>query len=150
MWSDSRTSSTVDELIAKLNVEKDHFRELSGLPISPLSTALKLRWMKKFVPAVRDACRNQVLLAGTIDSWLVWNLVRGLHVTDCTNASRTLLMNLNTLQWDPVLTHAFSIDQSILPEIRSSSEIIGKINDGSDLDGLVISAVSNYLKMSYQ
>lgn len=106
--------------------------------------------MKKFVPAVRDACRSQVLLTGTIDSWLVWNLIRGLHVTDCTNASRTLLMNLNTLQWDPVLTRAFSIDESILPEIRSSSEIIGKINDGSELDGIVISAVSIPLKMCYQ
>lgn len=106
--------------------------------------------MKKFVPAVRDACRSQVLLAGTIDSWLVWNLIRGLHVTDCTNASRTLLMNLNTLQWDPVLTRAFSIDESILPEIRSSSEIIGKINDGSELDGIVISAVSIPLNMCYQ
>ncbi|CAO1406656.1 unnamed protein product [Diamesa tonsa] len=141
VWSDSRTSSTVDDFLAKLNVEKDHFREISGLPVSPLSTALKIRWMKKFVPAVRDACRSQVLLAGTIDSWLVWNLIRGLHVTDCTNASRTLLMNLNTLQWDPVLTRAFSIDESILPEIRSSSEIIGKINDGSELDGIVISAI---------
>jgi glycerol kinase len=97
--------------------------------------------MKKFIPAVREACRNETCLAGTIDSWIVWNLVRGLHVTDVTNASRTLLMNLSTLSWDQQLIKAFSIDESMLPEIKSSSEIYGRVNDGSSLDGLPISAI---------
>lgn len=132
---------SVDELLEKLAIGKDHFREISGLPISSTFSALKIRWMKKFVPAVREACREKRCLAGTIDSWIVWNLIRGLHVTDVTNASRTLLMNLATLSWDTQLTRAFSIDESILPEIRSSSEIFGKINDGSALNDLKISAI---------
>jgi glycerol kinase len=141
VWKDTRTTSSVDELLEKLNVDKDHFRELSGLPISSLASALKIRWMKKFVPAVRETCRDGKCLAGTIDTWIVWNLIRGLHVTDVTNASRTLLMNLSTLSWDTQLTKAFSIDETILPEIRSSSEVFGKVNDGSALDGLTISAI---------
>jgi glycerol kinase len=141
VWKDTRTKVSIDELLEKLSVDKDHFREISGLPISSTFSALKIRWMKKFVPAVRDACREGKCLAGTIDSWIVWNLCRGLHVTDVTNASRTLLMNLSTLSWDTQLMTAFSIDESMLPEIRSSSEIIGKVNDGSELDGLTISAI---------
>lgn len=93
------------------------------------------------MPAVRETCRENKCLAGTIDTWIVWNLIRGLHVTDSTNASRTLLMNLSTLTWDSQLTKAFSVDEDILPEIRSSSEIYGKVNDGSELDGLVISSI---------
>lgn len=122
-------------------MDKDHFREISGLPISSLASALKICWLKEFVPAVKSACREGKCLAGTIDSWIVWNLSRGLHVTDPTNASRTLLMNLHTLTWDSELTKAFSIDEEMLPEIRSSSEIFGKINDGSELDGIRISAI---------
>lgn len=141
MWKDTRTTSSVDEILEKLNVGKDHFREISGLPISSLASALKIRWLKKFVPAVRDACRDGNCLAGTIDSWIVWNLTRTLHVTDVTNASRTLLMNLQTLSWDSQLTIAFNINEDILPEIKSSSEIIGRVSDGSELDGLIISAI---------
>ncbi|CRK92968.1 CLUMA_CG006499, isoform A [Clunio marinus] len=141
VWKDTRTMTSVDEILQKLNVDKDHFRELSGLPVSSIPSALKIRWLKKFVPSVRDACRDGLCLAGTIDSWIVWNLIRGLHVTDCTNASRTLLMNLSTLMWDSQLTKAFKIDDTILPEIKSSSEIYGRINDGSELDGLVISSI---------
>lgn len=141
MWKDTRTSTSVDELLEKLNVDKDHFREISGLPISSLASALKIRWLKKFVPAVRDACREGNCLAGTIDSWIVWNLTRGLHVTDVTNASRTLLMNLTTLSWDQSLVKAFSIEEDMLPEIKSSSEIIGQVSDKSELNGLTISAI---------
>lgn len=141
MWKDTRTASSVDEILEKLNVDKDHFRSLSGLPISSLSSALKIRWLKKFVPTVREACREGKCLAGTIDTWILWNLIEGLHVTDPTNASRTLLMNLYTLTWDSQLTKAFSINEAMLPEIRSSSEIFGTINDGSALDGLIISAI---------
>lgn len=141
VWRDIRTTTMVDELLQKLSVDKDHFREISGLPISSLASALKIRWLKKYVPAVREACREGKCLAGTIDSWIVWNLTKGLHVTDVTNASRTLLMNLSTLTWDSQLTKAFAIDERILPEIKSSSEIIGTVSDGSDLDGLIISAI---------
>jgi glycerol kinase len=125
----------------KLSVDKDHFVEISGLPISSFASALKMRWLKKFVPLVRETCRDGLCLAGTVDSWIVWNLIRGLHITDCTNASRTLLMNIQTLNWDPQLALAFSVDERILPEIRSSSEVYGRINDGSALDGLLVSAI---------
>ncbi|KAG5680113.1 hypothetical protein PVAND_009639 [Polypedilum vanderplanki] len=141
VWKDTRTATSVDEIMEKLSVAKDHFVEISGLPISSFSSALKMRWLKKFVPLVRETCREGLCLAGTIDSWIIWNLINGLHITDCTNASRTLLMNIQTLNWDPQLMNAFSIDEKILPEIRSSSEVYGKINDGSILDGLTVSAV---------
>lgn len=141
VWKDTRTTSSVDELLEKLGVDKDHFREISGLPVSSLCSALKIRWLKRFVPAVRETCREGKCLAGTVDSWIVWNLTRGLHVTDVTNASRTLLMNLNTLSWDSQLTKAFNIDEDILPEIRSSSEIYGRVTDESELNGLTISAI---------
>lgn len=141
VWSDNRTSVTVDTLMSTLNVDKDHFREISGLPISSFASALKIRWLKQNVPSVREAMHAGVCLAGTIDSWIVWNLIKELHITDCTNASRTLLMNLHTLNWDHQLCLAFKIDESILPTIRSSSEIYGTINDGSALDGVVISSL---------
>lgn len=149
VWKDTRTTTSVDELLGKLGVDKDHFRVISGLPISSLCSALKIRWMKKFVPAVTKACREGKCLAGTVDSWIVWNLTRGLHVTDVTNASRTLLMNLNTLSWDSQLTKAFNIDEDMLPEIRSSSEIFGRVTDNSELHGLTISAIIGNQQASF-
>lgn len=125
----------------KLGVDKDHFRSICGLPLSPTFSAPKIRWLRKTIPAVRDACREGRCLFGTIDSWIVFNLIKGLHVTDVTNASRTLLMNLSTLTWDNQMIKSFSIDENMLPEIRSSSEIIGTINDESALDGLLVSAI---------
>lgn len=136
-----RTTTSVDEILDKLSVDQDHFREISGLPISSFASALKVRWLKRFSSAVRDACREGNCLFGTIDTWIIWNLIRGLHITDCTNASRTLLMNLKTLNWDPQLCLAFSIDETMLPEIKSSSEVYGRINDGSSLDGLIVSSI---------
>lgn len=127
--------------MSKLNVTKDHFQKIAGLPISSFASALKIRWLKQNVPSIRDAIRDRNCLAGTIDSFIVYNLIKGLHVTDCTNASRTLLMNLHTLNWDHQLCLAFKIEDNILPEIRSSSEIYGFINDGSALEGLPISSL---------
>lgn len=122
-------------------MDKDFFRSICGLPISPTFSAPKIRWLKKNIPAVGVACRERRCLVGTIDSWIVFNLIKSLHITDVTNASRTLLMNLSTLTWDPQLLKSFSIDEIMLPEIKSSSEIYGTINDDSSLQGLVISAI---------
>lgn len=141
VWSDNRSSQQVDAIMSSMSVDKDHFREIAGLPISSFASATKIKWLKQNVPSVRECIKEGNCLAGTIDSWIVWNLIQGLHVTDVTNASRTLLMNLHTLNWDHQLCLAFKIDESILPEIRSSSEIYGKINDGSALDGIPISAI---------
>ena len=96
------------------------------------------------VPQIRAAADNDTLMFGTVDTWLVWNMTGGLtgghHVTDVTNASRTMLMNIETLQWDPYLLKFFDIPRSILPEIRSSSEIYGKLAS-TELRGTPISGV---------
>lgn len=101
---------------------------------------MKLRWLLDNVPRVQNALKNgDDILFGTVDTWLIWNLTGGVHVTDVTNASRTMLMNLETLQWDPILIQYFDIPESIiLPEIKTSSEVYGHVKKGS-LQGVPIS-----------
>lgn len=145
-WNDIRTEITVDKILAKLpDNNKNHFKPICGLPISPYFSALKLKWLKDSVKLVRKAYREKRLMFGTVDTWIIWNLTGGvnggLHITDVTNASRTLLMNIETLHWDPLLCRTFSVTEDILPEIKSSSEIYGTINCGSCLDGLPISGI---------
>ena len=132
VWSDIRTASVVDQIIAKFpDQSKNHIKPLCGLPVSPYFSALKIRWMKDNVPAVRKAIRDKRCKVGTMDTWIVWNLTGGkdggLYITDVTNASRTMLMNIETLSWDPTLCRYFDIPIQMLPEIRSSSEIYGNI-----------------------
>nr|XP_029720221.1 glycerol kinase-like isoform X1 [Aedes albopictus]XP_029720223.1 glycerol kinase-like isoform X1 [Aedes albopictus]XP_029720228.1 glycerol kinase-like isoform X1 [Aedes albopictus] len=146
VWDDIRTNSTVDKVLARIpDQNRNHFRQISGLPISPYFSALKLCWLKENVPAVRRACREKRCYAGTIDTWLIWNLTGGPNggafVTDVTNASRTLLMNIETLFWDPILIKTFNLHVDMLPEIRSSSEIYGSLKYGGVLDGIPVSAI---------
>ncbi|XP_047509707.1 glycerol kinase-like isoform X2 [Pieris napi] len=145
-WNDIRTDSTVDAILAKVpDRNKNYLKNICGLPISPYFSALKMRWLKDNIKAVRRASRDKRLMFGTVDSWIVWNLTGGprggLHITDVTNASRTLLMNLETLNWDPMLCRLFGIHRESLPQIRSSSEIYGIVRDGSVLDGIRISGI---------
>ncbi|KAH8275012.1 hypothetical protein KR018_010080 [Drosophila ironensis] len=142
VWKDIRTSSTVEQIVAKLP-DENHFRSTTGLPISTYFSALKIRWMVDNVPEVRKAVRDRRCKFGTVDSWIVWNLTNGaLHITDVTNASRTLLMNLQTQTWDPVLLKTFDIDEETLPTIRSCSEIYGRITvDHSVLRGMPLSGI---------
>ncbi|XP_018909612.2 glycerol kinase 3 isoform X1 [Bemisia tabaci] len=145
LWSDMRADVTVDEVLAKFpDNNKDYLKPLSGLPVSPYFSALKLKWLIDNVPSVRKAIREHRCLFGTVDSWLIWNLTGGkdggLHITDVTNASRTMLMNIDSLQWDPLLCKHFHIPMEILPEIRSSSEIYGLVK-GHMLDGVPISGI---------
>ncbi|CAH0403748.1 unnamed protein product [Chilo suppressalis] len=145
-WNDIRTDSTVDAILAKVpDRNKNYLKSICGLPISPYFSALKMRWLKDNVKAVRRASREKRLLFGTVDSWIIWNLTGGpqggLHITDVTNASRTLLMNLETLNWDPMLCRLFGIHRDTLPQIRSSSEVYGSVNDGTILDGISISGI---------
>ncbi|XP_055373223.1 glycerol kinase [Condylostylus longicornis] len=142
IWLDMRTSSTVDYLLQKIpNHSKNinYLKPLCGLPLSPYFSALKLRWLKDNVPRVSQAMDLGNLLFGTIDSWLIWNLTGGtkggVHITDVTNASRTMLMNIETLEWDKHLLKFFELPINILPDIRSSSEIYGyiKLNSLSDI-----------------
>jgi glycerol kinase len=112
------------------------------LPISTYFSALKIKWMMDNVLQVKDAIRENRCAFGTVDSWLLWNLIgdKSVHVTDVTNASRTMLMNLKTLAWDDQLCRFFGVPKSILPEIKSSAEHFGTINSGC-LNGVPITAV---------
>ncbi|KAL7733626.1 hypothetical protein ACLKA6_005079 [Drosophila palustris] len=142
VWKDIRTSSTVEKIVAKVQ-DPNYFKERTGLPISTYFSALKICWLRDNVPEVKQAIRKNRCKAGTVDSWIVWNLTNGaLHITDVTNASRTLLMNLETQDWDPVLLKTFDIQEDMLPKIHSCSEIFGKITcDRCVLRGLTLSGI---------
>ncbi|EFN83485.1 Glycerol kinase [Harpegnathos saltator] len=134
VWMDMRTTSIVDDILKTIrNKNKNYLKPLCGLPISPYFSALKLKWLLQNVPRVQEALAKERLMFGTIDSWLIWNLTGGakggVHSTDVTNASRTMLMNIVTLKWDPTLLSFFKIPAKILPRIQSSSEIYGYIQD---------------------
>lgn len=150
VWNDARTEETVSKVLDNIpDRNPDHFKEITGLPISPYFSALKLMWLKENVPEIHSAIEDKKCLVGTIDTWLTWNLTGGpnggRHITDVTNASRTLLMNLETLQWDPQLLETFSIPIGVLPKIVSSSEVYGDIRDDCVIDGIPISGVSIYI-----
>ncbi|XP_033935043.1 glycerol kinase isoform X1 [Pseudochaenichthys georgianus] len=130
VWLDLRTQSTVERLINKTpGRNKNHLKHKTGLPISTYFSAVKLRWLMDNVDEVHDAVVSHRAMFGTVDSWLIWCLTGGksggVHCTDVTNASRTMLFNIHTLDWDPELCTYFGIPMEILPKVRSSSEIYG-------------------------
>ncbi|XP_041977169.1 glycerol kinase-like [Aricia agestis] len=136
VWLDVRTSKIVDEL--NKNKGKrciNAVTRTSGLPLSTYFSSVKLKWLLENVTEVKRAVSANECMAGTVDSWLIWNLtggnVGGVHATDVTNASRTQLMSLRSLEWDDGLLRFFDIPKSILPKIRSSAEIYGYIATGS-------------------
>jgi glycerol kinase len=120
VWQDTR----VDPLVAEFARAggQDRFRAATGLPLASYFSALKLRWLMDNVPEMRRRAEAGELVFGTIDTWLMWNLT-GQHITDVTNASRTMLMNLATLDWDDALLAAFDIPRSVLPRIVPSSSV---------------------------
>jgi len=137
VWQDTR----VDPMVAEFARDggQDRFRERTGLPLASYFSALKLRWLLDHVPGARDAARDGDLAFGTIDAWLMWHLA-GQHVTDVTNASRTQLMNLSTLDWDDSLLSAFDVPRSVLPRIVPSSEVYGTglgVLDGVPIAGIL-------------
>ncbi|XP_064471144.1 glycerol kinase 3-like isoform X1 [Ornithodoros turicata] len=143
IWLDNRTVQTVERLLDKVpGHDKDFLRQKCGLPLSTYFSAVKLVWLLENVPEVQNAVRKGRCMFGTVDSWLLYNFTGGckggVHLTDVTNASRTMLMDIETLQWDTYLCKFFDIPQSILPEIRSSSEIYGAMCEGP-LAGVPIS-----------
>ena len=121
VWQDTRTADLVNTLTSK----RARLIEQTGLPPTTYFSSLKLRWMLDNVAGLRDAARNGHAIFGTVDTWVIWNLTGGvdggLHVTDVTNASRTQLMNLRTLEWDDELLAIFDIPRQMLPAIRPSS-----------------------------
>ena len=139
VWQDTRTDKIVEEL-AKSGGQ-DRFRDKSGLPLATYFSGPKVRWILENVDGAEDRADAGDLIFGNIDSWLIWNLTGGtdggLHMTDVTNASRTLMMDLRSLQWDHATAQTIGVPESMLPEIRSSSEVYGEVKAGP-LAGIAI------------
>lgn len=113
----------------------------TGLPISTYFSALKIKWLIENIPTVKSSLKQDRVMFGNVDAWLLWNLTNKIeHLTDVTNASRTLLMDLETLNWDPYLCDFFHIPQSILPRIKASSDFFGQISTGL-LKGIPITGI---------
>jgi glycerol kinase len=127
VWQDTRTKSICDVLAKSAGI--DRFRATTGLPLATYFSGPKLQWILENHPDVRAAAKAGDAIFGTIDSWLIWQLTGGTrggqHVTDVTNASRTMLMNLATLQWDPQMLEVLKIEPKMLPRITPSSEPAG-------------------------
>ncbi|HEY2233928.1 MAG TPA: glycerol kinase GlpK, partial [Candidatus Angelobacter sp.] len=142
VWQDTRVAEEVSKFAKEPG--NGFFRSRTGLPLSTYFSALKLRWLLENVSGARGQAESGEVLFGNIDSFLLWKLTgaenTGLHATDVTNASRTQLMNLKTLEWDEELLRAFSIPRQVLPEIRSSSEVYGHIAQGP-LEGVAIAGI---------
>jgi glycerol kinase len=125
VWQDRRTSEYCDQLKQK-DLDKV-IQQKTGLVLDAYFSATKVQWILNNVEGVREKAKQGKLAFGTIDSWLIWNLTEGkLHITDVSNASRTMLFNINNLHWDEELLEIFDIPKSILPLVRSSSEIYGE------------------------
>jgi glycerol kinase len=124
VWQDRRTADFCDQL--KNDGESLKILEKTGLIIDAYFSATKIRWILDNVEDARKLAEDGQLVFGTIDSWLIWNLTRGgLHITDVSNASRTMLFNIHSLNWDEELLKIFNIPAAMLPEVRSSSEVYG-------------------------
>jgi len=122
VWQDIRT----DKICKSLNKQQKLIHNKTGLPIATYFSAPKIQWLLNNVSGLKKSAESGEALFGTMDSWIIWNLTGGKHITDVTNASRTMLMNLETLDWDDELLEIFKIPQKMLPKICSSSEIYGR------------------------
>jgi len=133
VWQDTRTADIIGELAREEG--QDRFRSKVGLPLATYFSGPKLRWLLENIPGARERAEAGDLLFGNIDTWLIWQLTGGatgrsggpgIHVTDVSNASRTMLMNLRTLDWDPDMLAAMNVPAAVLPAIRSSSQVYGE------------------------
>nr|WP_283106557.1 glycerol kinase GlpK [Shewanella submarina] len=125
VWQCRRSAEICDAL--KVQGLEDEVRRRTGLVLDPYFSASKIKWLLDNVPGAREQAEQGELLFGTIDTWLTWKLTEGeVHVTDPTNAARTMLYNIHDLKWDERLLEIFDIPASILPEVKGSSEIVGK------------------------
>ena len=147
VWQDTRTSGICHELAGDDGIYK--YQKKTGLPLSSYSSGPKIKWILDNVDGARAKAEKGDLLFGTPDTWILWNLTGGanpegepaVHATDVTNASRTLLMDINPLQWDEELCDAMGIPMSMLPEIRPSSGEFGVVHDRSNLAGVPITGI---------
>jgi glycerol kinase len=133
VWQDTRTDKLVDELSA--DGGQDRFRAKVGLPLATYFSGPKVRWILDNVDGARARAEAGDLCFGNIDTWCIWNLTGGtnggLHITDVTNASRTMLMDLETLTWDADIAGTIGVPMSMLPDIKASSEVYGEVKNGS-------------------
>ncbi|MEB3368116.1 glycerol kinase GlpK [Saccharopolyspora mangrovi] len=143
VWQDTRTDEIVSQLGAKEG--QNRFQEKTGLPLATYFSGPKVKWLLDNVDGIRERAEKGELLFGNMDTWVLWNCTGGtdggLHVTDPTNASRTLLMDLATLQWDPDICAEIGIPMSMLPEIRSSSEVYGQFRERGVFAGIPIAGI---------
>ena len=139
VWQDMRVAADVGSMANE--VGNDFFRRRTGLPLSTYFSALKLRWLLENIGGARRRAEAGEIVFGNVDTFLLWKLTGGsVHATDVTNASRTQLMGLKTLEWDAELLRAFGIPRQVLPEIRSSSEIYGRVAQGP-LKGVAVAGI---------
>jgi glycerol kinase len=144
VWQDTRTDKIVQELGA-LGGGQERYRAKVGLPLATYFSGPKIRWILDNVSGARERAEAGDLLFGNMDTWVLWNMTGGVdggvHVTDPTNASRTMLMDLDTLQWDSSIASDMGIPMSMLPEIRSSSEVYGQVRERGALAGVPIAGI---------
>ena len=141
VWQDRRTAEYCDSL--KEKGLTGMIREKTGLIIDAYFSGTKIRWILENVPGARERAEKGELRFGTVDSWLVWNLTGGkVHVTDVSNASRTMLFNINTLQWDQELLDLLNIPISMMPQVRSSSEVYGETSGDVFAEGVPVAGMA--------
>ena len=140
VWQDRRTSDTCNSL--RSAGHEQTIRDKTGLLIDPYFSGTKIAWLLDHVPGAREAAEAGQLACGTIDTWLAWNLLGGAHVTDASNASRTMLMNIHTGDWDDELLELLGIPRAILPKICSSSEVYGKVTTNLPLAGIELAGIA--------
>ncbi|WP_291038231.1 glycerol kinase GlpK [Herbiconiux sp.] len=143
VWQDTRTQEIVDRFSADGGAER--FKDIVGLPLSTYFSGTKIVWILENVEGAREKAEAGDLLFGTTDSWVTWNLTGGVdggvHITDVTNASRTLFMDLETLEWRDDILEVFGVPKSMLPEIKSSSEVYGTVHTSSLLREVPVAGI---------
>jgi glycerol kinase len=141
VWQDRRTAQVCDKLRAA--GREPMVRKLTGLLLDPYFSATKFAWLLDHVAGAREAAEAGRLACGTVDTWLIHQLTRGrLHITDASNASRTLLMNIHSGDWDDELLECFRVPRAMLPEIRSSSDVYGEVESKLPLAGIQIAGIA--------
>jgi glycerol kinase len=141
VWQDRRTADFCDRL--KADGHEPLVRDRTGLVIDAYFSGSKLAWILEHVPGVRDRAEAGRLAFGTVDSWLVWKLTGGAtHITDVTNASRTMLFNIHTLKWDDDLLRLLGVPASLLPDVRASSEIYGRVSTTLGLENVPVAGIA--------
>jgi len=141
VWQDRRTSELCDRL--KADGFDTLVRDRSGLVIDAYFSGSKVAWLLDHVPGARARAERGELAFGTVDSWLVWQLTSGrTHITDVSNASRTMLFNIQTMQWDEDLLHMLNVPASLLPDVRDSSEVYGEVSTSLGLESVPIAGMA--------